>query len=193
MACFQQLSCSVGMSVRAPAIVAAIFPMIVSGQIHSAKPHSIELRLRADQIVNGVPDTISFVFENVGDHEVRIPPLSPCVGQYSGTLKLRLAFSPFGPHGSGKGGGCGGGTSHPPTILDQVKSWKRLEPGQSLTVAYKRTDLFVFEQGAGDYDFSGEYDPPHLTEQDISTLEHAGIDFLHESLTSAHLRFNRRE
>lgn len=153
MACFQQLSCSVGMSVRAPAIVAAIFPMIVSGQIHSAKPHSIELRLRADQIVNGVPDTISFVFENVGDHEVRIPPLSPCVGQYSETLKLRLVFSPFGPHGSGKGGGCGGGTSHPPTILDQVKSgkgWSRVNHSplrtKELTCLYssKAREIMIF-------------------------------------------------
>ena len=179
--------------VIAPYIVLAVYAMIASAQIYPAKPHSIELRLKAAQIVNGVPDMISFIFENVGDHEIRVPPLSPCVGQYSGTLTLRIVFSPFGAHGAGMGGGCGGGTSHPPPILDQVKSWKKLEPGQSLTVAYKRADLFVFEQGAGDYDFWGEYDPPHLTEQDISTLEHAGIDFLHESLTSAHVRFTRRQ
>jgi hypothetical protein len=120
----------------------------------------------------------------MGDHEVSIPPLSPCTGRFTGTLKLRLDFSPAGPRGGGEGGGCGGGGSHPPGILDQVKSWRILKPRQSLAVSYKRSELWVSEQAPGGYDFWGEYEPPQLTAEDIAALEHAGIDFLREPLTS---------
>src|SRR5262249_52491364 len=135
----------------------------------------------------------SFVFENMGDHEVRVPPLSPCIGRFTGTLKLRLDFSSAGPRGSGEEGGvCGGlSGSPPPHILDQVKLWRILKPGQSLAVSYKRSELLVSEQAPGGYDFWGEYEPPRLTAEDIAALEHAGIEFLREPLTSAHLRFNR--
>jgi hypothetical protein len=61
------------------------------------------------------------------------------------------------------------------------------------TATYKRTELFVFEQAPGDYDFWGEYEPPSLTAEEVATVQHAGIDFLRESLTSAHLRFKRPE
>ena len=62
----------------------------VSAHECAKKPSDIELRITPGELVKGVPRTISFVFLNITDHEERIPPVSPCIGQYSGTIKLRL-------------------------------------------------------------------------------------------------------
>jgi len=166
--------------------------LIVSAQTSAGKQSSVELRIRPSHVTKGVPDTISFVFVNIGDHELRIPPVSPCIGgRFSGTLRLRLEISPVPT--TGKGGGCGGEGSHLLGILEQAKSWKRLKPGESLTVSYKRSELFVSEQAPGAYELWGEYQPPHVPAEDITALEHAGIDFPREPLSSTHLRFNRPE
>jgi hypothetical protein len=127
--------------------------LVLSAQTDGPRTSVIELRIGSGELVNGVPDTISFVFVNTGEREVRIPPVSPCLGRHSGTLALRLEFSPAGPHGAGKGGGCAGWGDHPPGILQEAKSWKRLKSGKSLTVSYKRVELSVFEQSPGDTNF----------------------------------------
>jgi hypothetical protein len=165
--------------------------LIVSAHDCEEKLSDVELRITPGELIKGVPETISFVFVNIADHEVRIPPVSPCIGQYSGTMKLRLDFSPVTPGTTGKGAGCGGAVSHPPGILEQAKSWKRLKPGESLTFSYKRADLFVFEEAPGAYEFWGEYQPPPLTTEQAAVLEHAGITFPCEPLRSTPLRFNR--
>jgi hypothetical protein len=149
----------------------------LSAQTGVARTPVVELHIAPSELVNGVPDTITFVFVNAGDREVRIPPVSPCLGRHSGTVTLRFEFSPAGPQGAGKGGGCAGWLDHPPGILEEVKSWKRLDPGESFTVSYKRVALSVFEQAPGAYEFWGEYHPPKLTAEEIGLLQHADIDF----------------
>ena len=170
-----------------------VLSSMVSAQSAAGRESKVELRIRPSQFANGVPETISFVFVNLADHAVRIPPVSPCIGRYSGILKLKLDFSPVGPKRAGQGGGCGGAVDHAPGILKQAESWKRLKPGESLTLSYKRTELFVFEQAPGAYEFWGEYQPPPLTAADVAILEQAGVDFLREPLKSTPLRFNRTE
>jgi len=162
------------------------FCPIMAAQTHTA---NVELQLRASEMVNGVPELISFVFVNRGRYEVRVPPVSRCVGRYSGTLILHFTFLPAPPEGVG--GGCAGGLDHNPPILDQVKSWRRLGAGESFTATYKRTELFVSQQAPGDYDFWGEYQAPGLSAEEMNALEHAAITFLREPLTSPHLRFKR--
>ena len=171
-----------------------LFSLILQGQSSGIQKSSLELHLTAHQLINGVPDKFSFVVVNVSDHEVRVPSMSPCMGgRYSGTLVLNLEFQPSGPPTPGKGGGCGGGVggSHMPGILEQAKSWRGLQPGESLTKTYKRSELFVYEEGRGAYDFWAEYGPPALTAEDIAALEQAGIDFPRQVLRSSHLRFHR--
>src|SRR5581483_5525373 len=126
-------------------LVIVLLPCIVSAQLSHAK-QSIELRLEPSQIINGVPEKFSFVFLNLSDHRVSIPVVSPCRAGTSGVLILNLNFSPALPNTSGRGGGCGGSNSHPPSILEQAKMWKTLEPGDSLTLTYRRSELFVFEE-----------------------------------------------
>lgn len=169
---------------------------MVPAQVSARKQSNVELRIEPSELINGVPGTISFVFVNIADHEVRIPPVSPCIpaGRYAGAVKLGFGFAPLRPSTTGgKGGGCGGGASHPPDILEQAKSWRRLKPGASFIVSYKRTELFVYEQASGSYEFWGEYQPPTLTAEDITALEHSDIDFARKALSSPHLRFTRPE
>ena len=167
-----------------------LLSLILQAQSSGTPQSNLELHLAAHQLINGVPDTFSFVFVNVSDHEVRVPPMSPCMGD-SGTLILKLEFSPSETAKNGKGGGCGGGASEMPGILEQAKSWRRLQPGESLTKSYKRAELFVFEQAPGAYEFWAEYRPPQLTAEEVSLLEQAGIDFPRQVLRSSHLRFHR--
>jgi hypothetical protein len=168
-----------------------LYSLALSAQTAAPGTSVVELRIRTSELVNGVPDTISFDFVNAGNREVRIPPVSPCLGRHSGTLALRLEFSSPGPRGAGKGGGCAGWLDHPPGILEEVKSWRRLKPGESFTVSYKRVELSVFEQAPGAYEFLGEYRPPKLTAEEVGLLQHAGIDFACEPLRTTPLRFNR--
>jgi hypothetical protein len=155
-----------------------LYSLVLSAQTVAPAKAPIELHIRPSELVNGVPDTISFVFVNAGDRDV-------------GTVALRLEFSPVGPRGSGKGGGCAGWLDHPRGILEEVKSWKRLKPGESFTVSYKRVELSTFEQAPGGYEFWGEYQPPKLTAEEIGLLGRASIDFAREPLRSGPLRFNR--
>jgi len=166
--------------------------LMFSAQSSAQNRSSVELSLRPSELVNGVPKTMGFVFVNTVDHEVRIPPVSPCIpGRYSGMVKLNLEFLPLRPQIAGKAGGCGGAASHNQSILEQVKSWKRLQPGESLTLSYQRSELSVSEEAAGAYELWGQYQPPQLTAEDMTALEHAGIDFPSQPLRSAHLHFNR--
>ena len=170
-----------------------LLSLMLQAQSSRAQQSNVELHLTAHQLINGLPDTFSFIFVNVGDHDVRVPPVSPCMGgRDSGTLILKLEFSPTGrPPTTGKGGGCGGGGSDMPGSLEQAKTWRTLKPGESLIKTYKRSELFVYEQDPGAYDFWGEYRPPALTSEDITALERAGMDFPRQPLRSAHLRFHR--
>ena len=78
----------------------AALALVLSSLIGSAhdcarKLSDVDLLIRSGELTKGVPGTFSFVFVNNADHEVRIPPVSPCVGRYSGTVKLRVDFSPI--------------------------------------------------------------------------------------------------
>lgn len=115
---------------RTALIVLLLFSLILQAQSSGTPQSNLKMHLTAHQLINGVPDTFSFVFVKVGDHEVRVPPVSPCMGgRYSGTLILEL------------GGGCGGISYHMPGILEEAKLWSRLQPGESLTKMYKRGEL----------------------------------------------------
>jgi hypothetical protein len=172
-------------------VLLALCTLTVSAHDCAKKPPDLELRITPGELIHGVPGSISFVFLNITDHQVKIPPVSPCIGRYSGTIKLRLEFSPATPRTTGKGGGCGGGASDQPGILEQAESWRKLKPSESFTVSYKRAELLVFEEAPGTYELWGEYLPLQLTTEELAILEHAGISFPCQTLRSAHLRFNR--
>ena len=158
------------------------------------KPSNVELRLRADELIAGVPETFTFIFENVSDHDVRLPAMTYCApGQYVARIRLNLQFLPLHPPVAGGGGGCGGGAWPSPKLLEQVKAWKLLRPGESLAVTFGRKQLFAIQEAPGKYDFWAEYEPPQLSAEEQVMLEKAGIDFPRAPLASAHLQFTRPE
>jgi len=174
-------------------IALMLLASMLSGQQWSGAKSMIRLRIQAGGLRNGVPDRIAFVFVNRGDQELRMPAVSPCIrGRYNGTIKLILQFSPLRPQTSGVGGGCGVGQDHVP-ILEEAKSWKIVPPHGAFTISYTRSELFVNQEAPGVYLFSGEYDPPQLTAEDMRALEKANIVFPRESLVSEQLRFTRPE
>jgi hypothetical protein len=164
---------------------------MLPAQISTGKS-DLELRIVPSELVDGVPEAFTFVLVNIGGHDMRMPQPSQCMGA-NGTVSLHLDFTPLKPPLTGGGGGCGVGSSDAPGILDQAKSWKTLKPGESLAVSYKRAALFDRQNAPGVYEFWGEYQPPELSAEDITALQHAGIDFPRERLKSAHLRFKRPE
>jgi hypothetical protein len=172
-----------------------LLSLILQGQSSGTQPANLALHLTAYDLVNGIPNTFSFVFVNVSDHEVRVPPMSPCVldGDAGQVILVLLFQRSYGTVTTGQGGGCGGGVggSDMPGILERARSWTSLGRGESLTKTYKRSDLFVYEQGPGAYNFWAEYKPPEFTPEDIAALERARIDFPRQVLRSASLRFQR--
>jgi hypothetical protein len=153
----------------------------------------VKLRLEGSELRDGVPERISFVFMNLSDQSLRIPPVSPCTGNDSGHLTLMVEFSSVRPQTSGSGGGCGSVATDLPSVLELAKNWKIIPPRGSFTVTYKRSELFDNQQAAGIYEFVGKYDPPSFTAGEVLMLENAGIKFPREALVSERLRFTKPE
>ena len=100
-------------------VLILVWPLSLSAQSTGRKkPPNVELHLSAGELVAGVPETFTFTFENVSDHEVRLPAMTPCIpGKYVARIKLNLDFTPLHPPLTGGGGGCGGGVSPQPNLL----------------------------------------------------------------------------
>jgi len=115
-----------------------------------AYAQSVKLRIEGSELQGGLPERISFVFTNSGNRNISIPPLSSCSRSYSGYLTLMLDFSPVRPQTSGRGGRCGGGSAHKPSILEQALAWKVVPPHSSFVVTLKRSEL-SYQEAAGVY------------------------------------------
>jgi hypothetical protein len=159
------------------------------------KPANLLLFLQAKEVRMDMPQVFGFVLVNISDHVVLIPP-NPnveCTDLSRGSLWLRLNFTPFTHEVPRLGSGCvadyGIGLIRSPSVLDRVKAWKVLHPGESLSFDIPKN---FEEQRAGTYQFWVEYQPPHISTDDQATLRQAGIDFPHDALTSAHITFVKK-
>ncbi len=173
-------------------ILTAMFawPMFAMAQAKSTQPKpNLELRLQPGQLINGIPESFTFVFVNISSDEIRMPLPSKCIGSDNGTLLLSIEFT--APGTSGFGGGCGGGINGP-KIPEKFKNWEILEPNKSLSISYSRQELFATQQAPGRYEFWAEYRPPEISADDQRALTEAGIDFPREQLVSRHLVFVRK-
>jgi hypothetical protein len=152
---------------------------------------NLELRLESSGLKGGVPESFTFVFANVGSHDIHVPQVGPCLSKY-GWLRLQLDYKCVVDDLQGYGGGCGGGGGDGPGILYFAKSWKTLKPGESLQIKKSRRDMFQIEDCPGHYDFWAEFTPPDLSAAEIKTLTEAGVDFPREHLTSNRLTFVKK-
>lgn len=176
--------------------IAAMLPgLLMLGQSSgSQKQSNLELQLKSGLLINGVPESFTFVFVNISGHDLRMPKPSNCHIPTTGTVVLKLTVKPAPPHGIGHGcvGDVGFFKGQPP-IRDRVeKRWELLTPGGSLSVTFDRDELFVNDQSPGRYDFWAEYIPPYVSAQEAKALARAGINFPQPRLVSNHLVFVRK-
>ncbi len=153
----------------------------------------VVLHLRGIEVSGGVPENFVFTFVNVGNRDVRLPPISPCRGRYTGLIRLKLRFSPLHMQSTlPPVVGCLSGSAHE-RLIEQAKSWKLLRPGESLSLTFSRKQLFEFQNAPGEYEFWAEYDPPQISTEEESALQAADIEYPSRSLVSEHLRYKRPE
>jgi len=177
--------------------IAALMPplLMLSQDAKSQKIPELKLRLEPGKLVNGVPESFTFVFVNVSKHEVRMPIPSLCSGGIYGMVSLFLGLTvkpgPKSVLGYGCGGGVGG-SGQELTMRNQAKNWKVLKPGESLKVSVNRSKLFPNQQAPGTYEFWAEYAPPTISAEDQRALEE-GVDFPRTHLVSPHLVFVRKK
>jgi hypothetical protein len=165
------------------------------------KPINLKLILRPDDVRDGIPQGFTFVLLNISDHEVRVPARASvnCGNSYDGSFWLEVLFTPFQsstPPPPQGGWGCSGSRYNWPPILDRVKEWKTLRPGESFSISASKEALHL-DGKPGKYEFWGTYVTPGLSPDNENMLQNAGIDFPRGSkitaeyprggITSAHI------
>jgi hypothetical protein len=154
-------------------------------------PGNLELRLEAQSAQRNIPEAFTILIVNKADHEVRLP--IPSVGSGDvphGTVWLRVNFVPQkgGTLPEPQVGGIKDFFYQP--IVERIKGWKVLRPGESLTLATINDRVLAPE--AGSYDYWAHYYPPGMSEADQEWLRKAGIEYPKEELDSAHVKFVKR-
>jgi hypothetical protein len=75
------------------------------------------------------------------------------------------------------------------SILERVKTWKDLHPGESIVLKVAKERLHYDCKEPGTYEFLAYYFPPAMTPSDRKALSQTGIDFPHSQLTTAPVPF----
>ncbi len=147
----------------------------------------LELRLESELNQDKTPQTLTVLIVNKGDHDVRLPvPSIACDDIPYGTVALHFRFKPIMKSTNLLEGGCINDYGYTP-ILDRLKGWKVLGPGESLSLMTKH----VLAQDAGAYEYWASYIFPGMPQADEDVLQNAGIDFPKSTLESSHLSFTR--
>jgi hypothetical protein len=80
-------------------------------------------------------------------------------------------------------------------IQQRIKTWHRLEPGQSIDfredIAAETGALLKGSQTAGKYVFSASYQPPYISAEDKKNLYAVRIDFPEDQLETRWLTYKR--
>jgi hypothetical protein len=171
--------------------LAVVSPTVGISQPRAEEQSGLELRLQPEDVQAGVPEAFTFVLVNRSNHDVRVPmPSIECEDPpFDGNFRLKVEFKPSRPNAPGFGSGCTNDRMDRPAIMNRVKNWKNLHPGESLSLRVVRKRLLYRYQEPGTYDFCAHYFPPSVTLSDREALNQAGIDFPQNELTSAHVTF----
>ncbi len=187
------------MSKRALLAVAVICGSFQRGlpQTATVAPGNLQLRIYPGETKADIPQSLIIELANISNHDVRLPqPVMECSDIIYGSVQLRHFFVPLKPSVPEIGISCvndyGRSNNYgPSSILDWVKTWKVLHPGEFLRmekpIPYEQT------QRAGQYDFWASYSPPGMSNDDRKTLRDAGIDFPAEELVSTHIKFIKKK
>ncbi len=155
---------------------------------HRVPPENLELRLQPEAVRINIPQAFTVLIVNRSDHDMRLPmPDHECRDVALGTILLGFNFVPAKPGPTPLGHGCFKDYAYQP-ILDRVRSWKVLRPGESLSLE----TISVKAGEAGTYDYWAHYYPPGMPKADEEVLQKAGIDFPKAELESTHVKFVRK-
>lgn len=173
------------------ALAAAV---LLLGETEPSRP-AIELRLRALQIRDGVPQAFQFEFVNVSDHRIHLAaPALECGDSFAGSLWIEVGFKDAAQSSADESGGHLCVTDHVrEAVLQRVGTWKTLNPGESYTITADRAHLFYRDGEAGEYSFRATYTPPQMNKDDQDLLRHSGIDYVTAPLTSERLEFAKSQ
>jgi hypothetical protein len=168
------------------------------------KPANLKLVLQPDDFRDDMPQAFTFVLLNITDHDLLVPvhPSLDCFDNYDGSFWLVIKFTPVTPEPPGMGWGCGGSKYQWPPVLDRVKEWKTIRPGESFRITAPKDKLHLDGSKPGTYEFWARYVPPAISPDDETILRHAGFDFPvganrrvdlpQGELTSAHITFVKK-
>ncbi len=152
-------------------------------------PTNLELRIKVESVLDTVPQALQISLTNISDHDVHLPePAALCGDTAHGTFRLGENFVPLHGSASTMGGGCFRDFGYQP-ILERVKGWKVLRPGESLVVFNDH----IPAQAPGSYDYWGVYLPPGMPGADADVLRKDGIAFPTSRLESGHVHFTVSE
>ncbi len=168
---------------------------------------NLEFRILPEAVLEGMPQSFSFLLRNKTDHEVRIPvPAFKCGDTFNGSIELNLRFTPKVPgSGSSVGSGCAGDRINWPPITQRITEWQVLPAGYALvlkidpkvivwkiapsvdtpglnsapehTVQRGLRSYWYDDKQPGIYEFWATYSLPFISDSDQTKLQQLGIDF----------------
>ncbi|WP_128915612.1 hypothetical protein [Granulicella sibirica] len=175
------------LSIFEAVLALSLIPFGVARTQTNTPATDLELRIQPDSVHKQIPQSFEVVILNKSSHEVRLPmPSLNCGDVPHGTVSLRFKLKYSNSAGSALGSGCFKDFGYQP-ILDRLKEWKVLRPGESLSLM----NNLVLTTNAAASEYWASYIPPGMPEADEDMLRNAGVVFPKSPLESDHLRFNR--
>ncbi len=165
-------------------------------QVGAAKGEpQLELKLSVEQLKAGVPQHFTFTLTNISDNEIRLP--DPDLGCEKSTRRGSFWLDESWISLSGErfkvGGVCDAGyyPSSSTTLIDSVKKWRLLKPGESLIVMGDEHEFHYEMSRPGIYLFSGVYFPPYLSDEERASLRQEGIVIPTQTTKSGQLQYTK--
>ena len=153
----------------------------------SDETSALALRIEPKPGPSEIFRNFTILIVNNSNHDVRLPMPNPeCADVPYGTVKFHVNLKPPLAGIRKLESSCFSDYGYTP-ILDRIKAWRVLRPGQSLVLK----NASVPTQNDGKYEVWASYSPPGVPTQDEVILVKAGVDFPRCSLESSHLSFVR--
>jgi hypothetical protein len=153
----------------------------------------IELRIQAQDASSGLPVGFSFQLVNTSGHDILLP--SPSIAcedpTMDGSIFLKTDFTPRDPNAPRQRSNCTNDNMNHLPILERIKSWKTLHPGESLPLSASRMRFGDNLQDPGTYDFWAIYFPPVMEKDERKALLTQGIQIAREMAVSNHIILNK--
>jgi len=186
-------------------VLAAVIFFVLTVSAFAQMFGELELKLKPEQIKDGMPEAFIFLLINKSNHDIRLPtPEVDCGNSYTGSIMLRVHFVPSRPDEDRVLHGCAADKYDWQEILERAKEWKVLRAGESLSMEAKvsrpgksfgikqgKFQVFLDDHAAGSYEFWADYEPPAISSGDKDALTAVGIDFPRGGLSSTHITFRK--